>query len=463
MPDFSALSSAYSALASHRRRTEIIGQNIANVDTPGYSRLRAELTSYVGTGATGVFSGTELRTGVDVDSVTRMKDEVLEQQARQSSTRSTNLNEQARALTQVEQRLDALGDGSLSAQLDALWNGFADVANDPGALGPRQALLERAGRVATTLNGLYAATVSQRAAEVGTLRLKVGEVNDLATRIATIQSSITAAHASGTPANDLLDQQDRMVDRLSELVAVQVTKRPDGTVNLHVDGHTLLSEQIVSPLAVQEGAADAHGLNAIEITAGPGGRVLGIAGGGELGGLVTVANTTLPGHLTALDAVAAAVQGAVNPTHSAGVGLDGQTGNALFTGTTAGTFALDPALVGQPRAIGARAAGEGSLGAGAALALAAIADSPGNPALVFEQLASGVGAELSSISSKATAADAATTRARSARDAVSGVNLDEELTNLIESQRAYESAARLITTIDEMLDTLINRTGLVGR
>jgi flagellar hook-associated protein 1 FlgK len=432
--------------------------------------LRAELAAAAGTGVSGVFAGSEPRFGVDVTAITRLRDEVLDQQARNASGRSGLLTEHARATSLIEQRLGGLEDASLSAQLEALWNAFADLANNPGSTGPRHVVLQQAQQVALTMNQLARGSLDQRAGEVATVRSLVGEVNDLARSIGRLQAPIGAAHAAGTPSNELADQQDRMLDRLSELIGVQITRLADGRVNLHVDGHMLVSDGIVSELAVIEEADPAlagHGLNRVVVAAAGSGRDLAV-GMGRVGGLLGVVNQVIPDHLSELDAVAAAVVGTTNAIHTTGQDLDGNTGLRLFEPTPAAaakalTVAVSGDVAGNPRRLAAAAVGAGPLDDTVARQLAALGDAQDNPALAFERLVGTVAAKVASLRVQASAAESTTTRALGAREAVSGVNLDEELTNLIESQRAYEAAARLITTIDEMLDVLINRTGLVGR
>jgi flagellar hook-associated protein 1 len=462
VPNFAALSTAYSALTAHRARTDLIAQNLANVDTPGYSRLRGDLTTTATSGGVGIYSGSRPLAGVQLSTVTRMKDLVLEQQARDASTRSSSLAEQARALSQIEQRVDGLNDDSLSGQLNALWNSFADLADDPAAMAPRQSVLLDAERVASSLNQLAEATRTQRQGEIFTINIRVAEVNDLAASIASLRQGITVAHLTGSPANDLLDKQDRLVDQLSELVDVRVTRRTDGTVDLHLDGHDLVSEGRANPIGVATGDDLGHGMSRVDLVAVGRARPLTI-GGGALGGLQTVVNQTLPAHLDDLDVVAGAIVSTVNPIHASGRDLDGNPGTALFTGTTASTIALNPALANQPRRVVAAGATDGPLGNTVALSLGGLADGTDDPALVFEQLVSRLGADVASLGTHAAAAQSATVRAQAAATAVSGVSMDEELASLIETQRSYEAAARLMTTIDQMLDTLINRTGLVGR
>jgi flagellar hook-associated protein 1 len=467
MPDFTALHTAYTALSSHRRRIDVAGQNIANVDTPGYTRLRAELTNKVGNSATGLFSGPAFPLGVDVSSISRLRDEALDQQARGASSRSGFLSEQTRALSLVEERLGGLGEGSLSAQLTALWGGFADLANDPGSSTARHVVIQRASQVAATTNELATGVVAQHDAEFDRLQALVREVNDLAHGIAALRPGIIAAHASGEPAHELLDQQDRLLDRLAELVGVQAVRRPDSSVDVYLDGHNLVSDGAVKPLeATRSTPVDVHGFARVEVRAGSGGRALEVRTG-SVGGLVTVVNHALPDQLARLDEVARAIADTVNTIHTQGRGLLDATSRNLFRldgpNGAARHLQVEPDLLAEPDHLAAAGGSEGRFGASIAWELARIGDTATDPSRAFDRLVGEVGARVAALRTSHEAAAATTAQARSARESVTGVSLDEELTNLVESQRAYEAAARLLTTIDQLLDTLINRTGLVGR
>ncbi len=146
--------------------------------------------------------------------------------------------------------------------------------------------------------------------------------------------------------------------------------------------------------------------------------------------------------------------------HQAGKGLDGVTGRDLFTGTTARSLAV---AVTDPAHVAAAAAGGGALDESNADALAALGKGPSSPDAGWRAFVSDVGARSQAATRRAGAQAVVVSDVMAAREAVSGVDIDEELTNMVMFQRAYEGAARMLTAVDQALDTLINRTGLVGR
>jgi flagellar hook-associated protein 1 FlgK len=198
---------------------------------------------------------------------------------------------------------------------------------------------------------------------------------------------------------------------------------------------------------------------------------------GSTAALLTGINDTVPRYVDQLDAIAVRLRDLVNGVHADGQDLDGNPGVAFFEGTGAGDIRLSAAVAGQPRRLAAAAAGGGTADNNNALLLAALSGhrdrplNPGDPAylagdgpdLLYRSMVVGLGVENQAVNRRVDIQSEITRQVDAARDGQSGVNLDEEMTNMLAYQRAYDAAARFMTTIDEMLDRLINATGLVGR
>ena len=189
--------------------------------------------------------------------------------------------------------------------------------------------------------------------------------------------------------------------------------------------------------------------------------------GGEAAGLLTVANSRRsPTPSASLDAVAARAWSAeVNTIHAAGQDLDGDTGWNFFdpAGTTAASISLSADVVGQPRRIAAGQVGAGAWDAGVAQQLAGLRELDGGPDDAYAELVGSLGVKVGSTRARATAQSSVLQRVDEARLAARGVNIDEEMIDLVSAQRAYEASARVVNAVDEMLDVLVNRLGLVGR
>lgn len=463
MSDFSALNTAVTGLHAHRKRIDVIGENIANVETPGYHRQVTHL-SPIDTHRAGVFAGRDDRHGGVTAEVSRRWDELLDTNAKQGKSRSASFEVQAAALATVESELGPVGEG-LAARLQQLWNSFDDVANNPDDLGVRNVVLGNAEAVAATLRSDAATIDGARTGALGKLEVHVDRINELAQAIAELDRSTIAAGTTGNSATGPRDERDRLASELAGLVDGQISYNDKGQLRYSVDGHNLVSDGIpgsVRLASTPDTALAALGYQRVSLVASTG-RTLRLTGGGVHGGLQIV-NDLIPAQMTGINDVAAATVTAVNALHQAGEGLDGGTGRSLFdpAALTAADVAVSADVAGQPDRL---AASDGSalLDNSVARAIADLAEDPTGPSAVHAQFVSDLGIEVDRLSGRADAAQLAADHAEAARQAAVGVNLDEELADLVSAQRAYEASSRMISVVDEMLDVLINRTGIVGR
>lgn len=464
MSDFSGLSTAISGLNAHRKRIDVISQNIANVETPGYHRQVTELDA-IGSGRPGLFSGPAGSHGGVEASVSRRWDQILDTNAKNERSRSSSLEAQAAALTALESNIGSFSSGGLAERLQELFNGFDDLANNPKDMAVRNVVLGNADAVASAIN-LEAATIDNaHQSAVERVTVFVDQLNSLAEGIAQLDTDITAGVASGDAPNGLIDARDRMATELAGLTDITVSYEIDGQVRLGLNGHNLVSDGQFRPVtlvSVGDPALAPLGYQRYEIQSDAG-RTLELRGGAIHGTLVT-ANDLIPEHRRTLDQVANDLASTVNALHAAGTGLDGTTGNNLFdsTTTTAKTFAVSADLIGEPLKLAA-SDGTGVLNNSIASAIADLGTDPSGPAAMHAEMLAGLGNRVRLLTNSAETAALASGRANEALQSEVGVSLDEELADLVSAQRAYEASARMISTIDGMLDTLINRTGLVGR
>jgi flagellar hook-associated protein 1 FlgK len=459
-----SLNIAYTGLNAHQRRIETIGENITNVDTPGYHRQRVDLQSITKEVA-GVHAGSLSQAGgVRADTITRLRNEVLATHARQQGSKAAASEVNADTMTQVEQILGGLEEGGLHDQMVDLFNGFDDLAAAPEDGATRRVILQRANVVAQAF--------TRTAGDIDDLRERVFDqaeedvrsINLLADQIADLDTEILKASSMNDSPNTLLDKRDQLVNKLAELANVTVQETSNRQVSVSLGGKLIVSAGRSShvELAAQADpglAALGYGRYVLQTTTG---QELNI-NTGELAARLTDLNVTIPGSRTNLDGAASDLADQVNAIHRSGVGLDGSTGLDLFlVGPASGQLSISPVVDGQPDRVAAGKPGNGPLDNTNARELADLAESPNGPLRTFVSLVSNTAAQ---VSTSRGLADAATT-AKEAADSLalqdSGVSLDEELADLVAAQRSYEASARVLTSIDEMLQTLIG-IGLVGR
>lgn len=467
MTNISALQSALSGLLAQRQRLDVIGHNVANVSTPGYSRQSADLVSGGGGPAPALFSGSLLTgDGVDVVGISRYRDEFLETRALGERGATAQVSIQSRYLERLELVHTEPSDNGLAATLDTLWSSFDDLANHPGEIPQRTAVLEQAEATIDQFRFMDDQIRTLRQTAVGEAEALVTQVNDLATEVAALNDSLRPLLLSGASPNDLLDQRDLALGKLSELVGARVQNRDDGSVDVYVGGRSLVSGsrtvELQSETVVDPALADVN-VKRLAFRLDGGGEVFPT--GGQAAGLVEMANTAIPDAIRGLDRVVDSFVTSVNSLHTTGQDLDGATGWNFFdpTGTTAASIAMSADVVDQPRRVAIATVGAGQLDVAVGQQIAALRDEVGGPDDVYSELVGGLGVKVGSARSRAAAQESVMQRVDEARLAARSVNIDEEMIDLVAAQRAYEASARMINAVDEMLDILVNRLGLVGR
>ncbi len=269
---------------------------------------------------------------------------------------------------------------------------------------------------------------AQAATQYADLTGSTGQVQSDANQIATLNGSISAAMAAGQNPNDLLDKRDALIDDLSSL----------GKVSVSDPNHNGL-------LQVNFGDAATPLVNGTTVT-WP--QTMTAAAGGELGALLNLSGPggQLATYRSNLDAVVNQLVTSVNALH---------TSTPFFSGTTAATVSV-AATAATIQTSSTSNAGANDV----ALAIAGLRGGPADQA--YASFISSVGSDVQSTESTEQISQSVLNAIDDQRKSVSGVSLDEEMTNLVEFQRGYQASARMLTTIDQMLDTLINRTGAVG-
>ncbi|MFP4514298.1 MAG: flagellar hook-associated protein FlgK [Acidimicrobiales bacterium] len=475
MSDFSSLQTALSGLTAHQKAVQTAGHNIANSATPGYSRQRVDLTSNGAGVVPAVWSKSDgIGNGVDVSTIVRVRDEFLEARAVREIGTGAHLERLGSVMDRIEMIFPEPSDEGLAHQLSEMWASFDDVGNQPGSSAPRISLLERAGTVATELNRAATELVNLHRSSVDQADALVTEVNTTAARVAELNQAVRNATAAGLAPHDLADQRDQLVDRLGELVGVSTRTGEMGTVDVFLGGSALVRSDRAESLVLDTDGdlpAPHAGLDLTntqvrwskddypaEITSG------------EIAGLMEGANRAIPDQMADLDEVADTLITQVNDLHVQGFGLDGVDGRQFFAGTDAATIRLHDDVAGQPDNVAAAApdpvnpgAPLGELDASWAQALAELGDASDAPDREYNDMIGALGVETQALQRRQEIQGEVIAQVDDAREGVRGVNVDEEMVSLVQSQHAYAASSRLMTTIDEMLATLITQTGVVGR
>jgi flagellar hook-associated protein 1 FlgK len=456
---FGSINTALTALYAQRRGLDVTGQNIANANTEGYTRQRVDMQSQTGSISATMYAKTDgIGTGVAVNNVTRIRDEYLESRGRMEHGNNAYLAQQSSGYSTVENAFAEPNDTALQAQLGQMWDSWADVANNPKDAAARSALIEQSTTVASQFNDLHSSFAGQWGNDRRELIAYANDVNTTAAAVAQLNDSIVKATATGLTVNELQDRRDVAVMHLSELTGATATPRPNGAVDVQVGTSTLVSEFTTRNVAVT-GAQRLEDQGTDPMTLRWADSQQAITAGGTIGAIADEMSTVIPGVSAQLDTVAKNLADTVNAAHSAGFSADGSTGLNFFAGNSAATLKVavtDPAKV-------AYAATTATLDHSVADQLAGSGTSGTGPDADYQVLIGQLGVAAGASSRRSDIQSTITQQADADRESTSGVNLDEEMTRLLTYQRGYEAASRVLTTVDSMLDQLINRTGLVGR
>jgi flagellar hook-associated protein 1 FlgK len=398
--------------------------------------------------------------GVRVADVARLRDSFLETRGHQEHGTDARLTETNKLYAGLEDLFGEPTDTGIQSQLSQLWNAWHDVSNQPGDLAARSQLLQRAGTLTDSVHSTY----DTLAAKWGDTRDQLGavasEVTTTAATVAQLNQAILRNSQAGLPANDLSDQRDALVMKLADLVGATGSKGENGVVDVYIGGTALVRGTTSEALEVK-GTTDfgSATTDPVQLSWVGGGYVAAVSGGTAAGQLDALGRV-LPAYADHLDGFAASLASAVNAVHADGYALDGSQPGAFFTGTTAATLAV---AVTTPSGVAASAYPGGSLDGSVADRLGKLASAPNGPDAVYRNVIVNLGVEAQSASRQAAIQKQVTGAVDAARESEAGVDVDEEMVNMVMYQRAYEAASRMINAVDAALDTLINRTGLVGR
>jgi flagellar hook-associated protein 1 FlgK len=561
------LDNASRALLAEQLGVEVTGHNIANVNTPGYSRQSVNyVTAYPEPSPWG-----PLGRGVQVQGIDRAFDPFITARLNDKSSLLSDYQTRYTALEQVATYFNETQDGNINDLLSQFFAAWHDLADNPSGAGERQALVNQALNLTDAFNSRADQLVQERLSLLQQIGPTINEINNHSANIAKLTREIVETEANGHPANDLRDQQQLEISKLSQLIGVRSYTTGDGTVSVTLSNGLPLVQGVLSfDLTSQVSASDTIDL----IWQGPGGNDESIntstLSGGKLAALIQTRDEVIPQYQQELDQLAKDIIVEVNNQHSQGVGLElfSQTkgtyqvtdptatlatalplGDQIVNGSfqinidrngsplASGTIAIDPSLslndvvqsintdpvlggyltasvednslkivanastdtfgfagddsqaltalgvntfftgdkaytlgvnawvldnpnlvaAGQFDATGAHAVGDNRN----ALALSALENAPVGPhGLTFsddyQRLVTKLGLVTQDAGNQKTFYQGLVDQLSQMRDSVSGVNLDEELTNLVKFQRAYQAAAKLVTTADELYQTLLD-------
>ncbi|RKX21108.1 MAG: flagellar hook-associated protein FlgK [Candidatus Zixiibacteriota bacterium] len=464
---FQGLEIGKRALLSHQFSLQTIGHNIANVNTPGYSRQRVNVTTH----SPELSTIGPLGTGIEVTDVRQIRDLFLGEQLREDNKLLGQWQYKSKVFSQIESLFNEPFDNSLGEQLNEFWSAWADLAT--GDQTARDALLSTSNELTNSFHQLANQLENLRTSIDKDLVNFTKEINRYTKEIASINSQIQSQEIGNAKSNDLRDIRDRLVDELSLLVDVNTIEKQNGAYIVYMGSMALVDGpdqmEVGIDIVKKSGAAK----NTL-IWSNTSQELLNT--NGELKGLMDVRDEIIPEYLDDLHELASTLMNEVNNQHSQGYGLDGSTGINFFDDSfnDAFTIKINGELFANPSKIAASSSLDayGQVNPGDltnALAMHELGDKKlmvNNSASIsdfYNNLVGKLGVESREAGSFENNYKLLVNQVEASKQAVEGVSLDEEMTNMIKAQHAYDAAARVITTMDQALDTVISGMGIVGR
>ncbi|HKW19062.1 MAG TPA: flagellar hook-associated protein FlgK [Terriglobales bacterium] len=443
---------ATGAMAADQGALEVTGNNVANVNTPGYSRevpvLEENTPVVVGKLTYG--------TGVSLEKVQSVRDPILQLRIQQESGQQGQLNAFVAAMNQAQTLFNS-SNNDIGSQISNLFSSISQLSTDPSNLSLRQGVLTAASNLASAFNN----TASNLSAQRTNLNLNVAQsvqqVNTLTQQISGLNGQISALENIGQDASQFIDQRDNLINQLSGLIDVSEIKSDSGITLTTSTGAALVTGAQSYALNTQ---ADSSGLQ--HVIDAQGHDITSQINSGALAGIIQGRDQTIPGLLNQLDTLAAGLSSAFNSANSSGFDLNGNHGGNVFASppaSGAGAAANMAVAITDPALIAASS--DGSAGSNGNLAnfsevqnQTVIAGK--TPADYYGNIVFTVGNDASNATTELQSSQLVLQQLQDQRGSISGVSLDEEAANMTQFQRAYDATAQVVVAVNQMIETVIN-------
>jgi len=455
---YGVLQTGMRSLLAQQSGIEVTGHNIANVNTPGYSRQKTTLET-----STPIPSpqGT-IGTGVSAKEVVRIYDRFLGLQINNASEDLGRWEAQENALERVEIVFNEASGSGLNQAMADFFNAWQDLANNPSGNVERLSLLGKSENMTSLFQQTYDSLAEIQTDLDAAMAGMVEEINLKAAEIATLNQKIVVVEAGGDNANDYRDKRDLAVNDLSLMIDISTSEESTGSLSVTLGGGSTLvtwnSSRELSTMTNTSGHKDVAWASAPTV------GITSSISSGKLKGWIEVRDVIIPGYMSDLENLTDGIKEAVNTAHGNGYDLNGDQGEAFFSGTLKDlSFAVDSGIVDDVNTIAASATANGVPGDnGNAVAIADLQNTltmNSNSATFdgyYNSTVGDVGTQVREAAKSYEYQDTVVKYLDNYRESVSGVSLDEEMVNLIQFQHGYNAAAKLISTTDELLQTLIN-------
>ena len=440
-----SLLTAVQSLGAATGALQVTNNNIANANTPGYSRQVAILQEAAPTVDGGISTGN----GVVLEGFQSVRDELVQTQIQQETQAQSGANAQLASLQQIQPTFTT-STQDIGTEMSALFSSISGLATDPAGTADGAAVLTAGQNLATAFNTASATLTSQQGGLNTQVTQDVSQINQLTRQIAALNPQIAEMDATGQNGGTVQDQQNQLVLSLSALTSVAVTQTNNGVTLTTGNGAALVVGSQSFTLQTTTGS---NGMQ--QVLDQNGTNITASLTSGDLGGTIQMRDQTIPGLLSQLDTLANQFGSAINAAQAKGFDQSGNAGKNFFSiSPTVAGFAGDISMaITDPSQIAASSDGtagsNGNLANLIAVQTAALpaGQTPGN---AYANLVYTVGSLTSNATAESSATASSLLQLNDQLSSVSGVSIDEESANLITFQTAYEAAARVVTTVQSL-------------
>ncbi|MCD6100769.1 MAG: flagellar hook-associated protein FlgK [Candidatus Marinimicrobia bacterium] len=438
------------AIFNYRSAINVTAKNIANVNTEGYKRRRVDLSS-----VTSQLQGFNQMNGELIqENIVRIRNSFVENQLYYETQNLAKYKLDESLFNQIEDIFAEPSDAGLSKVLQDFWDSWNTLATDPESVTARNIVKDKGIVLSNTFKRYYTSLVQLQRSSAEDIGKKVEKVNSILSQLASLNTRLVA-----NKSRDLMDERDRLLSELSELINMKAREEANGAVTVLVGNQIVLSGGNYSELQVD--LSMENNLYNVEIYVGGGSQLTNVDSG-EIGSLMHMVNDEIPEIVRELDNMAVTLSIYVNTLHVKGYSLEGKTGIRFFKSniTGASNFELNDEIVNDPTLIVASSR----------------PDEPGNNEIAmaihdlqyrdiisgstvsdyYNALISRIGMKSQEVEFLRSSQEKVVTGLQNTLDSISGVSLDEEMTNLMEYQHAYEAAAKMVKTVDELIQTVLS-------
>lgn len=457
-----ALSISLSALSADQVEVDVTSNNLANANTTGYARRQVILQEQpaLASGVLGDIGG-----GVAATSVESVRDPLLDSRVQQETQQQSASQEIVSAMQPV-QTLFTTGNGGVSDAMTAFFSSLQSLSTSPTDSTLRATVLTDANNLAGAFqNTASQLTSAQQNLDLGVTQT-VGQVNQLTTQLAQVNHQLTTAQASGLSGNDLEDQQQNLMSQLSGLIGFSVTQSSEGLTLTTANGAPLVvgGESFALSTAVNSSTGFQDVLSA------QGQDITSEISAGQLGGIIQARDGNIASILSGLNTLASSFSAAINKVNMAGYDANGKAGQAMFS-VTAGSGAAqsmsvalaDPSQIAASSTPPTTTAGSSPTPSddnNNLLAMINVGEQPlvnsDTPTQYLSGMVFQVGNDVSQAQSESDASSLMLQQLQDEQGSVEGVSTDEEASNLITYQRAYQAAAQVVSVVNELTLASIN-------